>query len=137
MGVDLAGEDLALAYLRSQIPAEGEGRAGRPALMLPQARADEGLGAVEEALRHREPDRHFRRLAARTQPLEQRRIHRELCFAADPQGLGIGRYDEEKPDMRVGEDVLQTEEEIVARAVGNEQRLAILDQDEARIIALG
>jgi hypothetical protein len=92
---------------------------------------------MEEALLNGEADDDLRRLAPRRQALQQLRIDRQLRCTVDPEGLGIRRHDEEKPDLRIGEDVLQTEEQLVALAVGNQQGLAVLDDDEARIIALG
>src|SRR3981189_1537243 len=92
---------------------------------------------MEEALLSGEANTDLRRLAPRRQALQQRRIDRQLRRTVDPEGLGIRRHDEEKPDLRIGEDVLQAEEQLVALTIGNQQGLAVLDDDETRIIALG
>jgi len=65
-------------------------------------------------------------------------IDRQLRRAVDPKGLRVRRHDEEEPDLGIGQDVLQAEESsLLPLRSGNQQRLAILDDDEAWIIALG
>src|SRR5258706_7581987 len=84
-GVDLRGERVAAAELRRKLATERHlVRAAGPARGIPQARAQEGARAVEEAALHAHADRQQRGLPARGQALEQRGVHGELRPAADP-----------------------------------------------------
>src|ERR1700689_380955 len=135
--IDLLGKFLAAANLCGQKFAEGNFLASGPRLRLPQLRADEGLGAVEETLTHGNPYRQQRRRAASTEPNEQARIVRQLRGPVDAKGLVSAGHEKNNSDLRIGQNVPQTEHQSIALPFRDQERAIVFDDNEARAVALG
>ena len=135
-GVELRRDVVAELHPLRGHRAERDLQALRPALRLPELAADERLRAVVEALLDADPDREHRGLAARGEPREQIGIGGERRGPVHAHGLGRAREHEDHADARVREDVLEPVDELVARAIRDHERALVLDQAEARLVAL-
>src|SRR5262249_31126860 len=95
------------------------------------------LGAVEETLLDRDPRHQHRGLISRAHALAQDRIDRKLGMSVDPECLFGAGDQEDQADLGIGDDVLHPEDQLVALAIGDEQRRRIFDCNETRSVALG
>ena len=84
-------------------------------------------------------DHHGRRfLGVDAELLFDPRVHCDPSAAVHPIGLVCAGDEEDQPDARVFNEVLETVDLIVAASVGDEQRSTVIrDRHEARSIALG
>src|SRR2546425_3594966 len=108
-----------------------------PPLGAPELGAPEGLGAVEEALFHLDADGDQGTLVAGPHRLE------ELVAANDPRApvhterLLTARDEEDRPDVRVLEEVTHPVQSLVARPVRDHEVAVVEDADEPRRVTLG
>ena len=106
--------------------------------VLPQARTDEGLGAVEEALFDLDTDGNERASCpARRSVRADLRIARNPRLAVDAQRLFAARHEEDQADVRVRQQIEHAVQPFVARAFGDDESPIVEDLDEAGGIALG
>src|SRR5215470_13269702 len=122
-----------------EIGEDGAGARQAPALdvarRVPQLRAHDRLGALIEHALDRHDQHRARRLALDQEALRQRRIGRDHGAAGDPDGLAAARDQEQQGDARIGDDIAQRVDAVVAAPVGHKQRLLVLDAHEARRVA--
>src|SRR5678815_5244474 len=126
--VDLVPEDLGH---RGQ-----SGHVG-PALAIPEARALEGLGAVEEALLDLDPDGDLGPLALRLEPGQDLRVADHARAPVDAQGVLAAGDEEDHPNVRVVHDVEVAVDAIVAEPVRDHQVRVVEHQHETGAVALG
>ena len=92
---------------------------------------------MEETFPHRDPNRELGWRAVGREPRERRRVDAQFAGAVDPQRVvGTGNH-EDYSDARSFQDVLKSEEQLVALAVGDQQSVAVLDHDETRLASFG
>ena len=82
-------------------------------------------------------DREQRRLAARFESGEQRGLGGQLGRPVHAQRLLGAGHQEHERDATRGQDVLEALDQLVALALGDQQRVLVFDRDEARAVALG
>ena len=91
---------------------------------------------MEEALVDPDAGRQDGRAPACSEAFEQLGIGGELRTSVDSQGFRGSGDQAEQSDVGVGQDVLVSVGELVSGAIGNHDRLVVLDQDESRCVAL-
>ena len=92
---------------------------GLPRLRVPQPRAQERLGAVEEDRLDLDLEREDRPLAPDRHGVEVRRVVDEPGPPVDPQGVAPAGDEEVEADVRVGQHVAVAVDPPVARALGD------------------
>jgi hypothetical protein len=80
-------------------------------------------------------DHALRRLAIHGKTLQQSGFGGDGGGAVHPERLANAGNEKEQGDSRVGDDVAQAVNAIIAASLGNEQRLVVLHRDEARRVA--
>ena len=107
-----------------------------PGAGLPEVRAHERLGAVQERLDEIDADHGLRRLALSDDVRrEQLGIGRDAGAAVDAQRLGHARNQEEQADLARLRDVAERVEPVVAARVGNGEARVVEHRDEAGVAA--
>jgi hypothetical protein len=126
-----------VATLRDEIARLGEGCAVGVLRWVPQSRTLQRLRAMQEYLADRNFNAGFRRSAIEFSGGEKARVVDDARSAVHAQGfLGTGD-EEDEADIRVGDNVLDRVEVIVARSIGNEQGLVVKDLHKAGRVAAG
>src|SRR4051812_21286204 len=115
----------------------GERLLAGPLRRIPQRRAGDALGTMEERLAHGDDERQRGQLAfdrhARAQPL----VAHDDRGAVDAQRLALARNEEQEPYLRALHDVAQGVRAAVARAVRDGERALVEHGDEAGRVAFG
>jgi hypothetical protein len=120
-----------VAALRDEIARLREGRAVGVLRWIPQSRTLQRLRAMQEYLADRNFNADFRLSAMEFSGGEKARVVDDARPAVHAQGfLGTGN-EEDEADIRVGDNVLDRVEVIVARSIGNEQGLVVEDLHKA------
>lgn len=103
---------------------------------IPETRAHDRFRAVKVHLLDADDDDRTRLLAANFEAGEQLRIDRYPRAPIDAQRFADARDQEEQRDARIGDDVLEIINSIVAGPIGDSQRSLVEDRHESSRIAL-
>src|SRR5271170_2806909 len=121
--------------LEDQAAEVREGRAVGVLRWVPQSRTFQRLRAMQEYLADRNFNADSRRSAIELSGGEKARLVDDARLAVHAQGfLGTGD-EEDEADIRVGDNVLDRVEVIVAGSIGNEQSLVVEDLHKAGRVA--
>src|SRR5580704_1269977 len=107
----------------------------RPGLRLPKLRPDESLGAVEKTFPHSNSNRQQRKRATGTEPTEQIGIGAQLRGSVDTKGLVGAWHEKNNSDLRIGQNVPETEHQPVPLALRDQKRARVLNHHEAGAVA--
>src|SRR5829696_4311188 len=121
--------------IREDRAEAGEAVGRRPARLIPQAGADEGLAAMEVDELNRDIEHAAGRDPADREPRPDGVVHHELRTAVGAQRMGDPRHEEEQPDPAVLDNVPEAVQPVVAGPVRQEQPALAFDGDEARRVA--
>ena len=124
--VDLVHQDSAEA---GQQAAVGFGCA------VPQARAVDGLGAVEIDFLDADHDHRFGQFVLMFEPCPQRVVCGEQGAAVDAQAFVKARHQCQNADGRVFDEVAQAIQTVVAGAVGDGDGVFVEDDDKSGVVA--
>ena len=102
---------------------------------VPQAGAPKCFGAMHEDLVHRDDDRKLRSAAVDAHALEQFRIVGKRRPSVHAQRILEAGDNEHQPDARIGDDIDQRIETVVAGAIRDRQRALVENLDETDGIA--
>src|SRR2546429_130881 len=108
-----------------------------PPLGVPEPGAPEGLRAVEEALLDLDPDGDQGALVVGRQQLEDLRVTNDRGAPVHAERLLAARNEEDRPDVRVLEQVSHAVQALVARPIGDYEAAVVEDADEPGRVALG
>src|SRR2546426_12843472 len=108
-----------------------------PPLGVPEPGAPEGLWAVEEALLHLDADGDQGALVVGPHRLEELVVADDPCAPVHTERFLAARDEEDRPDVRVLEEVPHPVQPPVARPVRDHEVAVVEDADEARRVALG
>src|ERR1044072_7051764 len=102
---------------------------------MPQARTNEGLGAVKEALLDLNTDRDERHLALGDASLEQGGVACNPRLPVDSQCFFTAGHHEDQADVRVREQIEHAVKTLVARALRDDEPSIVEHLDEAGRVA--
>src|SRR3989454_4029380 len=108
-----------------------------PPLGVPEPGAPEGLRAVEEALLHLDADGDQGTLVVGPHRLEDLVVADDPCAPVPTERFLAARDEEDRPDVRVLEEVTHPVQSLVARPVRDHEVAVVEDADEPRRVALG
>src|SRR5207247_253750 len=132
----LAAEACSRTSLSSAWSERRKRGAVEPPLGVPEPGAPEGLRAVEEALLHLDADGDQGTLVVGPQRLEDLVVADDPCAPVHTERLLAARDEEDRPDVRVLEEVPHPVQSPVARSVRDHEVAVVEDADEPRRGAL-
>ena len=108
-----------------------------PSIRLPELRARDAFGAMNEGAFNMNDNGKGRSLAVDLHGFPERLIANDAGFAADPQGFACARHKEKQADTWVAQKIAKRVDATVARTIGDSQMMVIQNLHKPCRITLG